>query len=128
MSPPQVPVHILRFLEECIDSVPQLEALLIMFDEPGRRWTVADIGARTYVSPPEATRVLDRLARGKLVQPDDSGALFQIRLDDDETRALIGEVARTYRANLTHIATFIHEKAPAPVKEFARAFDLKRDR
>ena len=124
----QIPGQVLRFLEECIDSVPQLEALLIMFEAPRRRWSVADIAARVYISQAEAIRVLDRLARRELVQSEDSGGHYQIQLGNDALRALIDEVARTYRANLTLIATFIHEKPPASVTEFARAFDLKRDR
>jgi hypothetical protein len=47
---------------------------------------------------------------------------------DETERVLVDEVARTYRANLTRIATFIHEKPPASLKEFARAFSLKKDR
>jgi hypothetical protein len=128
MVSPPIPAPVRRFLEECIDSVPQLEALLIMLDEPQRLWTAADIGARTYVSYAEATKVLDRLSRRSLIHSDDSGAHFRIDVGDGAKRALIDEVARTYRANLTQIATFIHEKPPAPLKEFARAFDLKRDR
>jgi hypothetical protein len=128
MVPPNIPDHVLRFLEECIDSVPQLEALLIMFDDPQRRWAVPDISARTYVSHAEASKIFDRLGRRELIHSDDSGEHFQIQLADGAKRALLEDVARTYRANLTQIATFIHEKPPSSLKEFARAFDLKRDR
>jgi hypothetical protein len=127
MVPPQIPAHVLQFLTECVDSVPQLEALLIMFAEPLRRWNAQDISARTYVALPEATRILDRLSRRDLVRSDDTGSHFLIHLGDDARRALIGDVARTYQANLRQVATFIHEKPPASLTEFARAFDLKRD-
>ena len=127
MAPPQIPAQVLRFLEECIDSVPQLEALLIMLDEPARFWTSIEMGARIYVSESEASRVLDRLARRELIEADDAGNRYRIQAADGAKSALIEEVARTYRENLTRIATFIHEKPPASVKEFARAFDLKKD-
>jgi hypothetical protein len=128
MAPPPISPLVRRFLEECIDSVPQLEALLIMVDDPSRGWTADDIAARVYVSAAEATRILDRLSRRELIHADGSGTHFRFAADDVRKRALIAEVAATYRANLTLIATFIHEKAPASLKEFARAFDLKRDR
>lgn len=127
MVPPEVPDHVLRFIEECIDSVPQLEALLIMIENASSKWSVVDIAARTYISHAEAARMLERLDRRHLIRTDDAGGHYQIHLPDSSRRALLEDVARTYRANLTHIATFIHEKPPAPVKEFARAFDLKRD-
>lgn len=127
MAPPQISGHVLKFIEECIDTVPQLEALLIMFAESQRPWTATDIGARIYVSHAEAIRVLDRLARRELIQPDAGADSYRVQLRDATRRALLEEVAQTYRANLTYIATFIHEKPPGSVKEFARAFDLKRD-
>jgi hypothetical protein len=127
MTAPRIPGHVLRFLEESIDSVPQLEALLLMFDEPQQRWSVPDISARTYISHAEADKLLERLARRNLVHSADGGAHFAIQIGDAAMRALLEDVARTYRANLTQVATFIHEKPPASVKEFARAFDLKRN-
>ena len=127
MMSPRIPEHVLRFLEECIDSVPQLEALLLMFDEPERRWSVPDVSARTYISLSEADKLLERLARRDLIRSDDGGAHFIIQSHEAATSALLADVARTYRANLTQVATFIHEKPPASVKEFARAFDLKRN-
>jgi hypothetical protein len=118
---------VLRFIEECIDSVPQLEALLMMFEDASRRWTVPDISARTYISQADTVRVLDSLSRRDLIISEDSGRHFQIHLPDGSRRALLDEISRTYRANLTYIATFIHTKPAASVKEFARAFDLKRE-
>jgi len=46
------------------------------------------------------------------------------RSDD---RKMLAEVAEAYRRNLVAITTFIHSKASTSVKEFARAFDLKKD-
>jgi hypothetical protein len=128
MVPPQIPPEVLRFLEECIDTVPQLETLLMMFDEPLRSWTPNDVSARTYISRTEASRVLEILTRRELIESPDAGGHFRIHLQNERRRALIESVARTYRANLVLIANFIHEKTPASVKEFARAFDLKKER
>lgn len=128
MVPAQIPAHVLRFVDEMIDTVPQLETLLMMHDQPRREWTAADVAARTYVTLDEATRILDALERRELVASDADAAAFHIHFSDDQRRALVDEVAATYRANLSRIATFIHEKPPASLKEFARAFDLKKDR
>jgi hypothetical protein len=38
------------------------------------------------------------------------------------------EVAAAYRRHLVPLATFIHSRASTAVREFARAFDLKKDR
>jgi hypothetical protein len=125
--PPPIPPRVFRFIEERIDSVPQLETLLMMNEEPRRTWTADEVAARAYVSLDEAARVLDGLQRRALIAPVSQG-VFRIALADDEERNRVDEVALAYRANLTRIATFIHEKPPASLKEFARAFDLKKDR
>jgi hypothetical protein len=127
MMSAHIPEHVRRFLEDSIDSVPQLEALLLMFDEPQKRWSVPDISARTYITQAEAGKLLERLARRGLIHSCGGEGQFAIQTRDAATHALLEDVARTYRANLTHVATFIHEKPPASVKEFARAFDLKRN-
>ena len=45
-----------------------------------------------------------------------------------QVRALVAEVAEYYRSNLSRVATFIHSKPSASIKEFARAFEFKKDR
>jgi DNA-binding MarR family transcriptional regulator len=126
--PPGISDTVLRFIEECIDSVPQLETLLMMMDDPQRDWTAAEIAGRVYITREDAVRVLDALRRRGMIAPLEAGQAFRILLADEQRRALLEEVARSYRANLTRIATFIHEKPPASLKEFARAFTLKKDR
>ena len=128
MVPAEIPAAVLGFIDECIDSVPQLETLLMMKDEPRRAWTVDTVAARTYIPLAEAARVLEALQRRALIAPAATGAGFSYQPGDAHHRELIDEVARTYRANLTRIATIIHEKPPASLKEFARAFDMKKDR
>jgi hypothetical protein len=127
MVPSEISAAVLGFIDESIDSVPQLETLLMMKDEPQRAWTVDLVAARTYIPLAEATRVLEALHRRGLISPVETGG-FIFTAGDVRRRELVDEVARTYRANLTRIATIIHEKPPASLKEFARAFDMKKDR
>jgi hypothetical protein len=128
MVPAEIPARVLRFVEELIDTVPQLETLLMMNDHSGDAWTAGEVAARVYVSVGQATAILDALERRGLVARGADPQAFRIHFADERRRELIQEVAATYRANLSRIATFIHEKPPASLKEFARAFDLKKDR
>ena len=41
---------------------------------------------------------------------------------------LVADLARCYQKNLSRITELIHAKPSASIKEFARAFDLKKDR
>ena len=120
-----LPADVLGFLDRFIDSIPELEALLIMSEDPQRPWSAADVASRVYVPAAGAQRILETLLRRRLVATSDDG--FRFSPADETHRVLVARVAVTYRSNLVSVANFIHKKASASVMEFARAFDLKKD-
>jgi hypothetical protein len=123
----EIPAHVLQFVAENIDTVPELETLLMMSQSPGRTWLVADVASRNYISEQNAAMILSALQRRGLVAGD-SPPRFRFNPMTDEIAALVAELARCYQTNLSRIATFIHSKPSASIKEFARAFDLKKER
>jgi len=123
-----IPPDVLRFLEESIDSVPQLETLLMMFAEQDRAWLVADVASRNYTSETRAVETLNALVRRHLVSSEGEPPRFRFDPGKDETHALVGDLARCYQKNLSRIAMLIHSKPSTSITEFARAFDLKKDR
>jgi hypothetical protein len=127
MTTTDIPASVLRFIAERIDSVPELETLLIMSAEESRSWSVQDIAARTYVAPRFAAAVLDALCQRRLVTCAEDGRHYQFRPVSEEERQIVAETAKVYRLHLIPVATFIHNKASTPVQEFARAFSLKKD-
>ena len=46
---PEIPADVLRFIAERIDTVPQLEALLLVWENQPRAWECEQIAARIYV-------------------------------------------------------------------------------
>lgn len=127
MTTSDIPAAVLEFISKRIDSVPQLESLLIMSADENRVWTVEDIAARTYVTTASATTVLNDLHRRNLIAITDDGKRYQFRPASEEERQAVAQTAIAYRRHLIPLATFIHSKASSPVKEFARAFALKKD-
>jgi hypothetical protein len=116
-----------RFLLDSIDTVPHLEALLLLFQSPGTVWTDVQLAARIYVSEKQASTILDDLARRALivrVEPS-SPAGFQYIARSAEQSALLDTVARSYRTQLVQLTRFIHSNASSSVRDFARAFRLK---
>jgi hypothetical protein len=127
MTAPPISPRVLRFISEKIDSVAELETLLILSDDEHRPWSDAEVAARLYTTPANALMVLESLARRELVIPEGNPAHYRFAPSHSDDRKLFAEVAVAYRRNLVAITTFIHSKASASVKEFARAFDLKKD-
>lgn len=129
MNLPDIPPRVLQFVAERIDSVPQLEALLLMWENPERLWSEDELAARIYVSRQAAVAVVQALQRRQLVVVEIASApQYRYNAQWDPTGEIIPEVADSYRRHLVPLATFIHSRASTAVREFARAFDLKKDR
>lgn len=126
MNSAQIPANVLQFIAERIDTVPQLEALLLLWEDPQRAWSEEDLAGRIYVSRQVAAQTLQALQRQNLVVAESS--LYRYHPQWDPTGAVMPEVAAAYRRHLVQLATFIHSRASTAVREFARAFDLKKDR
>jgi hypothetical protein len=129
MNSPQIPANVLQFIAERIDTVPHLEALLLLWETQQRSWTEEEVAARIYVSRPVAAQILQALQRQNLVTPDSAQSVrYQYNPQWDPTGQVMPEVAAAYSRHLVQLATFIHSRASTAVREFARAFDLKKDR
>jgi hypothetical protein len=127
MTTPDIPAAVLEFISKRIDTVPQLETLLIMSAEEDRVWTVDDIAARTYVTVASAAAVLHQLHHRQLIAVAEDGQRYRFFPASEQERQSVAQTAIAYRRHLIPLATFIHSKASTSVKEFARAFELKKD-
>jgi hypothetical protein len=127
MVPPEIPDRVLRFIAENIDSVPHLEALLLLSEHPGQSWSAEQVAARIYVRVDKAESILAALHRRRLVEHDADLPDTYVFSAADDRHQLVAEVNGTYRANVVVVTRFIHENASASVREFARAFDFKKD-
>ena len=127
MTDNNIPADVRQFIVDKIDSVPQLEALLLTWERPAESWTEETLSRSLYVEPLLAKRIVADLIRHGLVKKlEPSGALaFDSAWDPDG--AFIKRLAQTYRTHLVRVATLIHSNASAAVRDFARAFDFKKD-
>src|SRR5688572_26822001 len=100
-----IPHDVLRFLLERIDSVPHLEALLLLWENPGQLWSEPEIAARVYVSEDVARRVLLDLAQRKLIASDASAGLRYVYDPAwDEAAQMMPRLAAAYRRHLIRVA------------------------
>ena len=127
MASRAIPNEVEQFLLATIDTVPHLEALLLIFQNPQTVWSVEDLAARIYVDSPQAAAVLDDLTRRRLIArvEQSSPATYQFIAGSPAETELLDKVAQAYRTQLVQVARFIHSKPSASVRDFARAFRLK---
>ena len=130
MEKRELPQDVLQFIAQEIDTVPHLEALLLLFEQAAEHWTVERAAARLYVPQDRAKQILSDLQQHRLARERPGADPVEYVYDAgwDQTGELMAKVARTYRRHLSGVAAFIHSKASRSVREFARAFELKKGR
>jgi hypothetical protein len=114
-----------RLILEAIDSVPELEALLLLRDTPGKSWTPDTASARLYVSKTVAAYTLDVLSKRGFLEEKPDG--FMYRPFTPALAEAVDALARTYAASLVPVTQLIHTKPGPSVQDFARAFRLRKD-
>jgi hypothetical protein len=109
-----------------IDSVPELETILLLREHAEQTWTAADAGQRIYVSHTVAAHILSQLAeRGFLTE---SGSRYRYAPATDELRNTVDDLAKAYTHHLVEVTRMIHSKPSASVRQFADAFVLGKDK
>lgn len=58
-----VPDQVRRFVDEHLDTVPQLETLLMMREAGERAWLISEVAARNYITNHRAAETLQALCR-----------------------------------------------------------------
>jgi hypothetical protein len=119
-----IPAELRDFIAKSIDSVGQLEALLLLRDNPGKTWDVAQLAKRLYVNEAEAAAIFAHLIeQGFVIEQDGS-----YRYDGEgKQTAVIDRLAEAYARQLIPITNLIHTK-PRRIRAFADAFKIKRDK
>lgn len=115
-----------RFIMDRIDSVPHLEALLLIWRDRGQASSATKLAKQLWVTPDVAKKILQDLARDSFLDVESKTGEYIYRTDP-ETDRLISLTNETYQRELIRVSTMIHSKPSAAVREFARAFRLKKE-
>lgn len=108
MATQGVPDDIRDFILEHIASVAQIEALLLIWSNPEKRWGVSKVAARIYVGQAEAAEALGELAaHGLLIRKDEAFGLCA----SEENVKMIGRLKDAYARHLIPVTDVIHGKS-----------------
>jgi hypothetical protein len=119
-----VPSDLRDFILRHIDSVAQLEALLLLRQHPDHDWTVEELAGRLYIAPDQAMPLLRQIKEAGFIETvDDKCRYTGGSIEQKET---IDKLAEFYSSHLVIVTNLIHSK-PRRIREFADAFRLKKD-
>jgi hypothetical protein len=133
------PQHVQAFVYNYIDSVVQLEMLLLLYAGQDRSWTSAESARELRVDPAWVEDQFSQLcSRGLLTCEPGSPPSYRYRPTTPELNAAVGDLAKAYADRRVTVISLIYSK-PAekpveptkptttdPLKSFSEAFRLRK--
>lgn len=123
-----IPDDVRQFVLQHIDSVAQMEALLLLRADAHQSWSAVQAAGRLYVSIHEAEALLLQLAARGFAAVDEKaqeqGFCYHARTP--EADAVIARVTDYYTRCLVPMTHLIHSKSKHRVQAFADAFCIRK--
>ena len=122
-------VDVYEFILENIDTVPHLEALVLLWNSRPVWWTCEELTSRLYVPVEKVAQLLRDLVRMDLIaESPTSPPKYSYLPKSEQQNELLLSLDTAYRRDLVRISTIIHSKTSSGVREFARAFKLRQEK
>jgi hypothetical protein len=118
-----------RFIHEYIDSVEQLEVLLLLRSSAPSAWTAEAVARDLRTAETSVTARLKTLHTQKLVEAStvEGSTAYRYAPDGAGTDRLVGELASEYALRRVAVITLIFSKPNDAVRSFADAFRIRKD-
>lgn len=125
MSNGEITREIERFIHDNINSVEQLEVLLLIAAAPQRGWNALDVSQKLHRQPESvAMRLADLQKRGFLsVEPE---AVYRYACDARQN-ALVEGLGRAYQVRQDAVIALIFTRPADNLRAFSDAFRIRRD-
>ena len=117
-----------RFIFEEIETVPHLEALLLVWNSRPQPWTVENLAHRLYISEQDVRTLLaDLILRNLVVEVPGSPDGYRYESSGMDKDQLMDAVDAAYRRELVRLSKLIHSKPSSSIRAFAKAFRLTKE-
>ena len=129
MTDDGIPPEVKTFLADNIDSVVQLEALLLLHAKPEQSFTPAELAKELRIDAAWAEPNLKQLcARHILACNETSGARYHYSPGTEELKRTIGALDDCYATRRVSVIALIFSKPPSPLQHFADAFRIRKEK
>jgi hypothetical protein len=120
------PLELRQFIDRNVESIVQLETLLLLRRDPSRGWSADQIAKSLYISGEMARALIADLDRRGFVKPL-AEAMYSYQPTDPEADRLIGQLAKFYDERRVAVISMIYSKPVNKVQTFADAFRLRKE-
>jgi hypothetical protein len=127
-----VSAEVSNFLADHIESVLELELLLVLRADAARAWTATDLATQLKIDPAFATAQLEKFYDRRLLSAergtDRPEPAYRYAPAPAELDAAVAAVAAAYASHRVTIIGLIFSKPTSNLKTFADAFRIRKDR
>ncbi len=122
-----IPDDVRQFIIDKIDSVAELEGLLLFRRNPETEWNSETLAQRLYTSQQQTENVLDHLnSLGCLAVKEGETLIYHYQPKSPHLAEMVDRVAESYSKYLVPVTNLIHTKPQTKVQQFADAFKLRK--
>jgi hypothetical protein len=122
-----LPNHVQQFLRANIQSIAQLELLLLLYSNRNIAWSVGDAAKNQYTAVNMTQAALESLRSSGLVGVvEDGETRYQYAPTSENLDQLIGELAQLYSERRVSIVNAIYSSPLDSLQSFADAFRIRK--
>ncbi len=127
MADDLIPDDVKQFILDKIDSVAELEGLLLLCRNPETEWDIETLAQRLYTSQQQTEDVMAHLySLGLLGGKDNESLAYRYQPNSPKLAETVDRVAEFYSKYLVPVTNLIHSKPQTKVQQFADAFKLRK--
>jgi hypothetical protein len=119
-----IPDEVQAFVRDNIDSIEQLEVLLLLARAPDESWSAELVARELRIDAASAGRRLEQLAKLRLIERSSFEGRFHYSPGNVDLDRRVAGLRRAYAERRVALITLIFTK-PDPVQAFADAFRVR---
>jgi hypothetical protein len=124
MAASEIPKPVRQLIARHIDSVQQVEVLVLLRRDPEQAWTAETISRELRIAGASCAEWLDRFATAGLVKSDHLGYRDA---PNGRHAAAVAELIDLYGRRRTSLIEAIYSRPSDSIQSFSDAFRLRRD-
>ena len=124
-----IPEDIQRFILRSIESVPHLEAILLLRGNPSTEWDAKMMAQRLYISEARAGELLSDLCSSGFAKVQKvTETLYHYSPITPELGEVVNRLSDIYSENLIEVTNLIHSKTGKQAQKFGDAFKWQKEK
>jgi hypothetical protein len=120
----EFPVEVRQFIAESIESLAQLEVLLLLQRHADQTWTGDEVAKSLYIAPEMSASLLADLVHQNLATHASSGFRYAATA---KVHPIIVLLAQAYQERRVSVVSEIYSKSRSKIQTFADSFRLKKE-